>query len=257
MNKKVRQNQILHMLKEHKELSIQNLAAMLDATEMTVRRDIKELKESNLVNHSYGRVSLVQEPFGVGNDYNILLEQTKMDREKELIGKCAANLVGSGDLITIDTGSTAERMVKYIDPSINLSVLCYNYNVLAQLVQRPNISIIMAGGYYHPKDQTFESDEGLNLIRRLRSNKLFISASGIHRTLGMTCSNNYEVLCKRAILESSLTKILVADSSKFDKVCTAYFADMNEVDTIITDEGISQEWKEYCSSVGINILIAK
>lgn len=257
MTKKVRQNQILHLLKEHQALSIRELVAMLDTTEMTMRRDIKELKENNLVNHVYGQVTLVQTSFGVGSDYNILLEQTKMDREKELIGKCAASLISSGDLITVDTGSTAERLVKYIDPNINLTVLCYNYNVLAQLTQRPNISIIMAGGYYHPKDQTFESEEGRNLIRRLRSNKLFISASGIHKTLGMTCSNDYEVLCKRAILESSLTKILMADSSKFDKVCTAYFADLKAIDTIITDEGISPEWLEYCQSSGINVLIAK
>lgn len=257
MTKKVRQNHILHLLKEHKALSIQEMVTMLDATEMTVRRDIKELKENNLVNHVYGQVTLAQESFGVGSDYNILLEQTKMDKEKELIGKCAASLISSGDLITIDTGSTAERLVKYIDPNINLTVLCYNFNVLAQLTQRPNISVIMAGGYYHTKDQTFESEEGRNLIRRLRSNKLFISASGIHKTLGMTCSNDYEVLCKRAILESSLTKILVADSSKFDKVCTAYFADLNVVDMIITDEGIPQEWQEHCQSIGVQVLIAK
>lgn len=257
MNRETRQNQLLHLLKEEKQLSIQQLSTMLNVTEMTIRRDVKELKENGLVNHSYGRVTLVEDAFEGGNDYNVLLEQTKMDMEKELIGKCAANLVSPGDLITIDTGSTAERLIKYIDPHISITALCYNFNALAQLIQHPNISVIVAGGYYHPKDQTFESEDGLNLIRRFRSNKLFISASGIHKTLGMTCSNNYEVLCKRAILESSLTKILVVDSSKFGKVCTAYFADLNEVDSIITDPGIPQEWVDYCKSIGIPVVIAQ
>lgn len=256
MQKSVRQDQIIDLLKSYSELSIQTLSTLLKLPDSTLRRDIRELKSKGIVQHVYGRVFLVEKNEIALDSYNVLTEQKKMDAEKEIIGKLAAKQVMPNDLITIDTGSTAERMIKYIDPGIPLTVLCYNYNALAQLVNHPNIKVVIAGGYYHPNDQTFESEDGLNFIRRFRSNKLFIAASGIHRTLGMTCANNYEVLCKRAILDSSQNKILVADSSKFDVVRTAYFADLKEIDTIITDAGIPSDWVDYCQSIGIRVLIA-
>ena len=68
----------------------------------------------------------------------------------------------------------------------------------------------------------FESVEGIGLYGRTRASKMFVSASGVHEKLGMTCAHNYEVVTKKAALESSLQKILVADSSKFGQVRPGY-----------------------------------
>ena len=56
----------------------------------------------------------------------------------------------------------------------------------------------------------FESPEANNLIKSHRATKLFLSASGVHEKLGITCAHNYEVLTKRAVISSSLTKIPVS-----------------------------------------------
>lgn len=102
----------------------------------------------------------------------------------------------------------------------------------------------------------FESPEGISLIKKTRATKVFVSAAGVHENLGVTCSNNYEVLTKQAIINSSLEKILLVDSSKFGVVKSAYFADLDDFDTIITDDGISNEWKEIIHTKGIKLIIA-
>ena len=66
----------------------------------------------------------------------------------------------------------------------------------------------------------------------------------MYKRQGMTCAHNYEVVTKKAALESSLQKILVADSSKFGQVKPGYFAELEEIDEIVTDDGLSQEWQE-------------
>ena len=82
-----------------------------------------------------------------------------------------------------------------------------------------------------------------------------MGASGIHEALGLTCAHNYEVLTKKAAMNSSLTTILLADSSKFGLVRSAYVALLNSVDAIITDAGITEEWKNLIKNIGIKLYI--
>ena len=70
-----------------------------------------------------------------------------------------------------------------------------------------------------------------------------------------TCAHNYEVLTKRAVISSSLTKILLVDSSKLGLIRTAFFASMSEIDIIITDSGISEEWIHLIEDAGIELHI--
>ena len=71
----------------------------------------------------------------------------------------------------------------------------------------------------------------------------------------MTCSYSFEVLTKRASIESSATKILLADSSKFGIITTSYFAKLNECDILITDTNISKDWIKIIEDMGIQLYI--
>ena len=113
----------------------------------------------------------------------------------------------------------------------------------------------MPGGYYHEEDQTFSSPQAVEFIRCHRANKAFISASGIHQSLGMTCINANSVDNKQAMLESSAFRVLLADSSKFGVVKANHFAELSQIDMVITDNGIPGSWKNYLGEQGIDLRI--
>jgi len=94
------------------------------------------------------------------------------------------------------------------------------------------------------------------MIKNFRANKAFVTASGIDHKFGATCSNYYERPTKKALMQSSLKKILLVDSSKFGLIRSDYFADLNEFDEIITDKGIPEEYKEIIKSLGITLKIS-
>ncbi|QTQ17409.1 DeoR/GlpR transcriptional regulator [Treponema parvum] len=72
----------------------------------------------------------------------------------------------------------------------------------------------------------------------------------------MTCGHSFEVIVKRSAFNSSSTKYLLADSSKFGKVAGSYFAQLHEIDIVITDEEISKDWKTYMEEeLGIQLYI--
>ncbi len=254
-SKSKRLNQIIALLKQNETMSVKKLSEILQVSEMTIRRDLNSLENDGIIVRSHGKATYKNDFCSDLSDYDLYSEKTKMNTEKDRIGRFAAGLIEPGDIVIIDNGSTTDKVVKYIPENINITVVCYNFNVLEELVKKPNIEIVFAGGYFHPKDQMFESPQGISLIENIRATKLFISAHGVHKKLGLTCANSYEVPTKRAILQSADNRILVADSSKFGKVRTAYFAQLNEIDAIVTDSGITEEWRDLIEDMGIALYI--
>ena len=253
-----RANKIIDILKEKNGATVKELASILNVSEMTIRRDLEVLKNNNIVNNVYG--ATIYNPSNniekLESFYDIENEVVKQENQKLKIGKAAVSLINEDDIVIIDTGTTTEKLAASISSDIKMSALIFNTNILNELVKKKNINLIFSGGYFHPNTQMFESPEGISLIKKTRATKVFVSAAGVHENLGVTCSNNYEVLTKQAIINSSLEKILLVDSSKFGVVKSAYFADLDDFDTIITDDGISNELKEIIHTKGIKLIIA-
>ena len=90
---------------------------------------------------------------------------------------------------------------------------------------------------------------GVAFIHNIRANKVFISAAGVHEELGISCANSYEVATKRAILKSA-RHILVADSSKFGVVRSAYFCNLTDIDTSDRHRPFV-EWANLLRQLGI------
>lgn len=254
MNKKAKRiNRLIDILKVRSFVSIKELSSMLEVSEMTIRRDLEVLEQNRIAENVYGTTVYNPAHTAVKNDneYSLLGETEKQNAQKEAIGRFAASLVEAEDIIIIDTGSTTQHIVPFLPANKNLSVLCYNINILMELRRNPGVKMLFAGGHYHNNTQMFECPESISFIRGVRAQKVFVSAAGVHSELGLTCVHSYEVPTKRAILRSSLQKILVADSSKFGAVRPAYFCDLSEISAIVTDKGLSQEWRERITELGI------
>jgi DeoR family deoxyribose operon repressor len=240
-------------LRERNGASIRELAGELKVSEMTVRRDLEQLELENIVSLVHGAAIFKTDPNAPGQqgDYHLALEETVNREEKGRIGRAAAGMVQNGDIIIIDIGTTTEYLARNLPLAPAITVLCFTMNTLTEVCKKKTENIVVGGGYYHANTQFFESEETISLIRRLRATKLFLSAAGVSRELGLTCANQYEVKVKQACIESSLKKILLAGSEKFDRIRPAFFAPLDRVDTVITDNGISRHWVKIMDDMGI------
>lgn len=235
---------VMDALRTSPVLSIKELAVRFDVSEMTIRRDLEYLKENQLLyDKNQGK--------GQEDEYIYSEEQIKHLDKKRRIARFAAGLIEAEDILILDSGTTTGELSRYVPDTFPLTVLCYNFHILSQLYRQDNLSLIFAGGHYHKRDLMFESKEGVDLIKRIRASKMFVSASGVHDKLGITCAYPYETATKRAAIDSALKKILVADSSKFGQVRPGYFAQLDEMDEIITDSDLTKEWREQIASRGI------
>lgn len=238
-------------------IPIKELATILHVSEMTIRRDLKYLEDSSNLEYLDLAMSLPL-PNTVTNfniEYNLLHAEDKQNSQKIAIGKFAASLIDNNDVIILDTGTTTEQLAPYLPTDKNITVLCYNLNILMHIHTNPGINIMFAGGYYHPNTQLFECSESIDFIHNVRAHKVFISAAGIHQDLGITCIESYEVPTKRAIITSALEKILLVDSSKFNLIRPSYFCNLNEITSVVTDTGISEDWIQILKESDIKLYI--
>lgn len=252
-----RQGRLIEILRVRGYVSIKELAGLLAVSEMTVRRDLKVLEKNNIAHNVDGKSVFNSAYTGFPEDsaYNLLAETGRHNAEKERIGIYAASLMEPRDIVIIDTGTTTERIAHHLPINRDLTALCYNINILMELRRNPGVKMLFAGGHYHSNTQMFASSEGIEFIGGIRAQKVFVSAAGIHRELGITCSNAYEKLTKKAILSSSLRRILVADSGKFGVVRSTHFCDLQDIHEIITDSGLSEDWRYHLGELDIKLHI--
>jgi len=257
IGKNNRVNYLLNRLSIDGFSSIKELSKKLEVSEMTIRRDLWELSKSNIVTLIPGGAILKKNP-PIDKDeekYLIQAAESLMLEEKIKISRKAASLIEPNDVIVIDTGSTTENLPKFIPENMPLTVICYALNILFNVYENKNWKLIFPGGYFHGDTLMLESPEGIEMIKRIRANKSFISAAGVSEKLGVTCATAYEKETKRAVIESSDKKILLVDSTKFGKIKISHFADLTDFDIIITDIGISKEFVNIIKNIGIKLYI--
>ena len=252
LDKNQRIKNIINILQIKNAVSIKELTEQFNVSKMTIRRDLSLLSRDHIVELIPGGAILKAENGDEGPEekYLIAHAETKRTREKARIGKKAASLVEPHDTIILDAGSTTEYIAKFIREDTPVTILCYALNIMVEIYRKPHCTPILAGGYFHENTLMFESQDGINLIKKTRVDKAFISAAGASEKLGITCAP-YEIETKKAALKSAKTKILIIDSTKFGRVKVGYFADLEDFDMIITDSEISDEYTKIIHNLGV------
>jgi len=254
--KEARHEQLLDSLRKSRILTIKQLAKNLRVSEMTIRRDIVLLEQEGRVTSFYGGVSLneaeIDQPVF---SYKIDTELIQRTEQKKRIAQKAVSLIESHDVILIDTGSTTSFVVDFIPEDGDYTVYCYALNIINSACAKESINVVACGGYFHKNTRMFESEEGASLIKKTKINKAFMAARGVTDTVGITTAEPYEVNLKKAALAVSEQKILLVDSSKFGKAWYAKYADLREMDIIITDSDIKEEHRRMIENSGVTLFI--
>lgn len=258
MPKAERFDKIMDILRRENGLPLQEIATLLHVSHMTVRRDLQRMAADGMVRLIHGGVVLDPD-YASGHKesrYSLHSAETEHPVEKLRIGLRAAQLIQDSETLTIDVGSTTEYLAANIPSNLKLTVLAYALNIISTIAHLDNVTCISSGGTIHKDTLMFESPEGIALIRRYRATTAFISAAGISADFGVTCRNTYERETKRAVIEGSARKVLLADSSKFGRIRSDYFADLQDFDYVVTDTGLSSEYQTTITDLGIQLILA-
>jgi DeoR family fructose operon transcriptional repressor len=255
--KKSRQNasdrhaQLIGLLKERDYCSVVEMSQLLNVSPMTIRRDLHMLHEKQIIEVTYGGARFIAskqfEP-----DFDIRAHEHLA--EKQAIGKLAAELfIEEGDVVGIDSGSTTLEIVRNL-PNIPLTIVTHSLAAANVVAQNRRYSLIMLGGVLQHEANCLCGPQAIAALHTLYINKLFLSASGLLPSDGLSCNNLSDAEVKQALINSSRKTILCMDSSKVGRAYLARFATLNAIDTLITDNAISDESRQAIEQQQIQII---
>ena len=248
-----RKSKILDSLNKYGKVKVNDLSKLYEVSEVTIRRDLKELEDAELVTRVHGGAIL--------ND-NTKLEPTfteKIDKfyeEKEAVGKLAATMIIDGDTIILDAGTTTLSIAKYITAK-NITILTNSVDVAFELAKKQNVEVVVTGGTLRWETRALVGTVADNTIKDFRVDKAFIGANGVSIHNGLTTPNIIEANTKREMIKIAKKIIVVCDHTKFSKVSFAKVVDLDSIDLILTDNQLEDEVLEKFEEKDIKILKAK
>lgn len=232
--KAARVSALTDALSQRRVLHIRDAALLLDVSEMTVRRDVSE--NPGLFGYFGGHIVPAMELESDG-PYELAKAADSHSRAKQDACTHALKYIRPDETIFIDCGTTLAHLVEMIPADVPVMAVCYALNIADRLTRKPNISVVMLGGLYHPSSASFSGSSGLDSLDELGINVAFLSAAGVDQKRGATCAYFHEAQIKRKVMSLARKNVLVTDSSKIGKLKPAFFGEIDSFDAIVTENG--------------------
>ncbi len=228
---------ILAIVEESGAARVSELVERLGVSDMTVRRDIEKLDAEGLLERVHGG-ALAAVPRAT-DEPGFSAKSTLMTAEKQAIAALAARLVQPGATIGISAGTTTYELARAIRSVPQLTVVTNSVPV-AQLLHETQSGhvVVLTGGVRTPSD-ALVGPVAVTALRGLHVDRLFLGAHGIDREAGLTTPNLVEAETNRALVAASRSVCVLADHTKVGIVGLSTFMKLTEVDTLITDSGIT------------------
>lgn len=248
-----RRDRIQEYLAIHQIVWTADLCELLEASEATVRRDLEWLEEKGFLERTHGGAILNQ---------RMILEQEYQQRaqhhpeEKRRIGELAASLIEEGDIVFINSGTTATQVLQHIPRNPQITVFTNNISAVMELGD-PGFHYFMIGGEFQPRSNSLAGRFALDNLGLIYANKAILGVDGISLKHGCTVPTNGEAdVVHRMIERTKGQVIIVADHSKWGIVSNFQIATIEEIDKLISDERLDSSAVESLAAHNVDCLIA-
>lgn len=240
-------------------VEISGLSQKLGVSEITVRRDLKRLETEGVLIRTYkGAVPASQKD---SVDDSIKARIMENQTAKNLICKCAKDLIRDDDIIMIDASTTALYLCKYIKDK-RLTVVTNSINVASALGNTRSINVIVVGGTLRKESMSLIGQTAIEELKRLNITKSFISGKAISYEDGLTDVNLFEIETKLAAISKSGEVIVLLHHHKLNRVSLQKVCGSDAISKIVIDGIVpfSEEQKKTLESFqkdGVEVIIAK
>ena len=247
-----RRKYILDSLNRHGFVRVADMAAEMNVTKATVRKDMEFLESRNLLYRTHGSAILIS-PYI--SDRHVNEKEKKNVAEKRAIGAKAASLVAQDDSIIIASGTTMAFLAREIKPVGHLTVITAAVPVTSILSQDTNVDVIQLGGITRSSSVSVVGPFAEQMLGNFNCSKLFVGVDGIDLEFGLTTTNMLEAALNRVMMNAAQKVIVLADSSKFGRRGFSKICDLEAVDRIITDNGIQPLYLDRLRERGIEVIV--
>jgi DeoR/GlpR family transcriptional regulator of sugar metabolism len=247
-----RRELLLRELRGSGVLSVKELCHLLGVSHMTVRRDIATLEDEGRVRSVPGGVQLVA-PLRSEPTYQ---DKSVLDvAEKRSMAGAAAALVGDGQTLYLDAGTTLGHVVPLLWNVSGLTILTNDLTTAAALTDHPDLELYLVGGQVDRGNRSVVGGIAANTIAEFNVDTAFISTSSWDLKRGSTTPSHAKVTVKRAAMAAASMAVLVAGADKYGSFGKFNVAPLNRFEHVITDDRLPEAVAPAIRALGVDLKI--
>ncbi|MCW0233901.1 MAG: DeoR/GlpR family DNA-binding transcription regulator [Ferrovibrio sp.] len=257
MIKAERWRDILQILNGDGAVSVAEMARRFGLSTMTIRRDLIELQQQGLLARTHGGAVLDAAMHGYARyESGTFEDRLKVQAaQKRAIAERAAQLVSDGDSLLINAGSTMTVFAQALRQHRNLHVVTNGLTVALELRSNASTEIFVLPGMLDRKKMSTVLQPDGRTFADLRPPSAFLGVVGVMPDAGPMMADPVEAAMNRAFIEACDEITLLVDSSKFSAQAVHRIVPMDQIDRIITDDGIGDEDRDAIVAQGIDLIV--
>ena len=224
-----------------------DIATTLDVTESTVRRTLQRLAREGRVIRTYGGATVVGGPA-------LTAEPDPAGEVKRAIGLAARELIVDGSTVALSSGTTVLELARQLRDR-RVTVITNALDVANALLDASEIELVVLGGVVLPGMHSMRGHLAEGALHDLRADTVFMGASAIDLDNGCMTEHVREIGIDRGLRGIARDAVILADSSKFGRMAPGFMFGLDEVSTIVTDDGIDPEIRTSLEALGLGVVV--
>ncbi|HEV8033590.1 DeoR/GlpR family DNA-binding transcription regulator [Yoonia sp.] len=255
MHETERHRIILSAVQDRPVVTVLDLCNLTGVSEATIRRDIATLHMQKKLRRVRGGAEAISPPQFVGlagRPYAV--NETMRSREKQAIARAAAELCEDGDPIIINGGTTTFQMVHPL-ASRRCQIFTNSFPIAEHLLKHSKNTIMLSGGVIYREQNIILSPFDNDVTRNFYARRMFMGAQGIG-PLGLMEADPLLIQAEEKLIGQADELVVLADSSKFSRRSSLVLCPLSRIDTVITDEGISDKAAAMIEAADITLIVA-
>lgn len=233
-------------------VEVETIAAELDVSRETIRRDLTVLAGQGLVQRTRGGATA---PGGSLTELDLTVRSNEHQQAKAAIARyVASQLIEDGTSVALDTGTTTVEIARALRGR-KVTVVTPSLPVINELAGTET-AVLVIGGLLRGRSLGMVGPVADQTARQFHCDQAFISGPAIHPDLGLMDTDLDGVAVKRSLLEQASEVYAVMDHTKLDRTAFTTVCPLDALNGLITDEGADRgNLREYTER-GLDVLIA-
>ena len=249
-----RRSDILSLVEQNGQASVTELSRLFSASDDTIRRDLDALAAEGKLKRAHGgAVSLEDE----NPDHIPIVDRYQANvTAKDRIARRAAALIGDGETLFINGGTTTLGVAKALVSKPRLTVLTNNLLVPAIVDETVTWDLYVLGGRYHAGSQVTTRTEGFSLLTSVTTDTAIIGVGGVSPASGFTVSLFEDAAVIAPMASRAGRVVIVADKSKFDRDNLVPISVLDKPSILLTDEQPRDDIVHWLANNAIELIVA-
>lgn len=245
-----RQERIRGILRDRRVARVEELCSQLGVSAATIRRDLAELEERGALQRVHGGALSIESRL----DEPLFDDKTSIAvREKRAIADRALRLIQNGETIYLDGGSTVLELARMLQERTDLTVVTNSLRAAVELSGR-GPRLILGGGELRRRSQTVIGSLSRLILSQLHLDRAFMGTIGLTADEGLTTTDPNEAYTKELVMKRARQVVVLADKSKIGKVSFAHAGALDDVDVLITEEGVEESLSRALQKANVELV---